>query len=63
MRRLVRYTDRERVLNILDVDAVEGLPNQFFAKAEGHTACRVTVDWLGIKDCPLLTRARFLLKC
>lgn len=49
MRRLLRYTDRERVLNVLDVNAIEDLPNQFFANAEGQTACRVTVDWLGIR--------------
>jgi hypothetical protein len=36
-------------LNILDAHAIEDLPNRFFANAEGHTACRVTVDWLGVK--------------
>jgi len=47
--RLRRYTDRERVLSLHDSDAIEDLPSRFFANPEGHTACRVTVDWLGIR--------------
>jgi len=37
------------VLNILDVNAIEDLPNRFFANADGHTGCKVTVDWLGVR--------------
>ena len=34
---------------VLDVTEVEDLPNTFFAKTEGHTACKVIVNWLGVK--------------
>jgi hypothetical protein len=49
MERLLRYTDHERVLNVLDVNAIQDLPNEFFAKGDGYTVSKVTVNWLGIR--------------
>jgi hypothetical protein len=46
---LARYTDRERVLNVTRMNSVADLPDEFYAQAAGIPACKVSVNWLGIK--------------
>ena len=43
-RLLSRYTDRERVLNLLDINSVADLPHPFTQKAEANKNLEVVVD-------------------
>ena len=49
MKRLLRYTDRKRVWDLLDSSEIEEFPKRFFGYAEGHRAANVTVDWSGVR--------------